>query len=303
MPITHRKYKHTPNDLAKVQNALANWIYLTDNKLYIHVGDIPHRIYNGQRGRYPVHDLMSIWENKSGEIVAFSMHQPRHKLWEIYLHPAMRGGDLEREICHHAEQSTLALMDDDAEKIESACFEADEHRKTLLQAMGYDIPPVDLAYTERSLLTELPHKTLADGFTIRRSTMDDMRLLGDVHGSAFGTAWTDEEYTHVMTSPGYSPEREVVVVAPDGTFAAFTVYWVDTVNRVGSFEPVGVHKDYHRKGLASALMVHVMRLMRDEGMTVANVGHALDNEASTGLYASLGFKRFTADTLASKIIK
>ena len=51
-----------------------------------------------------------------------------------------------------------------------------------------------------------------------------------------------------MESPGYEPERELVIQAPDGTFVAFTVIRYDPLNSTGLFEPVGTHKDYRRRG-------------------------------------------------------
>jgi GNAT superfamily N-acetyltransferase len=93
-----------------------------------------------------------------------------------------------------------------------------------------------------------------------------------------------------MKKPGYAPEREMVVVAPDGRFAAFTVTWRDEVNKVGYFEPVGAHSDFQRKGLSRAMMLHTLHLMKAEGMKKAEVAHETDNPASTNLYASVGFK-------------
>ncbi|MDQ7024939.1 MAG: GNAT family N-acetyltransferase [Anaerolineae bacterium] len=93
-----------------------------------------------------------------------------------------------------------------------------------------------------------------------------------------------------MQKPGYCVEREIVVVAPDGQFAAFTETWLDDVNKVGLFEPVGTHKDFQRRGLGRAMMLHTLHEMKSLGMKTAIVGHEINNPASTGLYNSLGFR-------------
>ena len=85
-----------------------------------------------------------------------------------------------------------------------------------------------------------------------------------------------------------------MVVAPDGSFAAFVNLWHDAVNHSLLFEPVGTHETYRRRGLAKALMSHALRRMSDEwGITQAYVCHAPEakNPAAAALYATVGFKR------------
>jgi ribosomal protein S18 acetylase RimI-like enzyme len=112
-----------------------------------------------------------------------------------------------------------------------------------------------------------------------------------VHNGAFNpTNWTPELYQKVMESPGYAPERELVIQAPDGTFVAFAVTWHDHLNRTGLFEPVGTHRDYQRRGFGKALMLYGLQQMAAAGMKIASVAHFGDNEAACGLYQACGFK-------------
>jgi len=93
-----------------------------------------------------------------------------------------------------------------------------------------------------------------------------------------------------MEAPGYAPERESVVEAPDGVLAAFTVTWHDRLNRTGLFEPVGTHKNYRRLGLGLAMMRYAMRQMAAAGMVFATVATFADNEAAGKLYRACGFQ-------------
>ncbi|MBC8504772.1 MAG: GNAT family N-acetyltransferase [Anaerolineales bacterium] len=93
-----------------------------------------------------------------------------------------------------------------------------------------------------------------------------------------------------MEAPGYAPEREFVVIAPDGTFVAFANSWHDDLNKIGYFEPVGTHRDYQRRGLGRALMLHCMHQMVASGMKFASVAHFRNSEAAAGLYKSCGFQ-------------
>jgi mycothiol synthase len=81
-----------------------------------------------------------------------------------------------------------------------------------------------------------------------------------------------------------------VVVAPDGTFAAFTIVWLDDANQIGLFEPVGCHPEHQRRGLASAVMLEGMRRLQQAGATVAHVLSAADDSPGAHLYRALGFE-------------
>ncbi|MCA9970534.1 MAG: GNAT family N-acetyltransferase, partial [Anaerolineales bacterium] len=97
-------------------------------------------------------------------------------------------------------------------------------------------------------------------------------------------------YHKVMASPGYAPERELVVQAPDGAYVAFCIIWYDHLNRMGLFEPVGTHQDYRRRGFGRAILLYGMQQMASAGMAFASVAHFGDNEAARGLYQACGFK-------------
>ena len=52
-----------------------------------------------------------------------------------------------------------------------------------------------------------------------------------------------------MRSPVYDRDLDIVAVSADDRIGAFCIVWMDAVNRVGLFEPVGTHPDFQRKGL------------------------------------------------------
>ena len=93
-----------------------------------------------------------------------------------------------------------------------------------------------------------------------------------------------------MRTPGFQIDHELVVVAPDGRFAAFIIIWLDPISRTGLFEPVGCHRDFQRRGLTSALMYEGMRRMRAAGMETAIVCYHADNVSGVPLYRSVGFQ-------------
>jgi ribosomal protein S18 acetylase RimI-like enzyme len=169
-------------------------------------------------------------------------------------------------------------------------MDCDHARRDVLLSMGYtagDQP--NMMVTSRPL-DAIPAPALPEGFTIRSAAGEhEETLLGAVHSGAFGSSWPPGEYLKAMQTPGFDIDRELVVVAPDGRFASFLIYWIDPVSRIGLFEPVGCHPDFQRRGLTRALMYEGMRRMAERGMTSAIVLHMSNNPASTRLYASVGF--------------
>ena len=87
----------------------------------------------------------------------------------------------------------------------------------------------------------------------------------------------------------YDPSLDLVVEAADGVFAACTICWVDPVNRIGVFEPVGVRSAFRRRGLARGLTLEGLRRLRERGMRTAHVATADFNHPARATYESCGF--------------
>ena len=280
-------------DLKLLQDFNAAAIAVTDHCGYLHPGDIPHHIYNGNKHYDPV-ELMTIWEDEQG-VAAWLLADPSFKGFDAQVRPDLRGGSLEREVLERAYDRTVALMQQhniESEWINADAFQGDPVRSELLAALGWERdnePPYVLNRTEINFI-DVP--ALPDGFSFRSAQgIEDAAALAAVHNAAFNpTNWTPELYQKIMQSPGYAPERELVIQAPDGAFVAFTVTWHDHLNRTGLFEPVGTHRDYQRRGFGRTLMLYGMQQMAAAGMKVASVAHFGDNEAARGLYQSCGFK-------------
>jgi len=280
-------------DLKLLQDFNAAAIAMTDHCGYLHPGDIPHHIYNGNKHYDPV-ELMTIWEDDQG-VAAWLLADPGHKSFDAQLRPDLWGTNLACEVLELAHARTVELMQRhkiDSEYIYADAFQGDTARSELLEALGWEPdgePPYVLNHTE---INSIDVPALPDGFTFRSASgIQDAASLAAVHNAAFKpTNWTPELYRKVMQSPGYAPERELVIQAPDGTFVAFTVTWYDHLNHTGLFEPVGTSREYQRRGFGRALMLYGLQQMAAAGMKYTSVAHFGDNEAARGLYQSCGFK-------------
>ncbi len=289
--MNHRPYQ-SPTDVALLQTFNAHAIAQSAGCGYLQPGDIPHHIFNGNKYYDPA-ALLTIWEDKSG-VAAWVLANPRHQGFDAQVRPDLRGGDFERALLHDAETRTLELMQRHGvagEQLIVEGYRCDTARVDLLKELGWHVLDEPPWVVNRAPLVDLPVPILPEGYTIRAATgVEEAAALAEVHAASFGSTWTPELYRKVMESPGYAAEREFVVVAPDGTFAAFTVTWHDEINRTGLFEPVGTHRDHWRRGLGKALLLTVMHKWAAAGWEHAIVVNAGSNEASRNLYRSCGFR-------------
>ena len=181
---------------------------------------------------------------------------------------------------------------------------ADQDALARLAAHGYQRDPGSPAddghwvQVNSRDLADLDEPVLPDGYRFR--TADDVGAEAAVR--AHVAAWHPSSFTAaafegVRRTRPYRGDLHVLVEAPDGTPAATAVIWLDEPNRTAEFEPVGTHRDYRRRGLAGALLLHGMHRARQAGaarMIVTSLGAAA-HPAARDLYYRLGFREFTRD--------
>lgn len=273
-------------DLAHMQDAVAEWKE-RDPCGYLHPGDLPHRIYNVLRRDDPT-EVVRLWDGSAG-LAAFCIVSSRDRAFDVQAAPDR--GDALAAAVEWAEATLREAHGAGLDKFAGDVWECDTAYLDLLTGRGYRAGRVMYAVTGRRL-DDLPPMQLPDGFAIRSVRgVEEAAAVAEVHARSFDSEWTVDQYRRVMESPGYDAERELVVEAPDGRLAGFTIIWFDPRNRDGLFEPVGVHEDFRRLGLGRALLAAGMARMREAGMETATVWHDFDDPASTALYANAGFRR------------
>jgi predicted N-acetyltransferase YhbS len=94
-----------------------------------------------------------------------------------------------------------------------------------------------------------------------------------------------------QATPNYRMELNIVAVAPNGDFAAYSGSWYVAANRVAYIEPVATDPAYRRLGLGTAVVLEAVRRARRLGATTAWVGS--DQE----FYLQMGFEVGSRSTL------
>lgn len=171
-------------------------------------------------------------------------------------------------------------------------FGADEARNNALTALGFRRTGEASVYYAQPITTMPPATTrLPPGYIIRHVRgEEDAEARAAVQRAAFeSTFMTAERHARVRGAPTYRPELDIVVVAPDGSFAAFALIWLDESNRLGVFEPLGVAVSQQRRGLGRAIMVEGLRRLAELGVDVACVETGVGEEPARRLYEATGF--------------
>jgi ribosomal protein S18 acetylase RimI-like enzyme len=172
--------------------------------------------------------------------------------------------------------------------------ESDSAKIARLQAHGYE--RIDGEVSNHMVLSvdgELDEPEVPDGYRLRTVRPGDVERRVEVHRAAFAPSRVvPESYARLQQEWPYRSDLDHVIEAPDGTFAAFCLAWLDEENRAGLLEPVGTHPAHRRRGLATAVCRGAVRALRAAGAAVAVVGSVDPSPAET-VYEKIGFRSVT----------
>ncbi|HEX5015887.1 MAG TPA: GNAT family N-acetyltransferase [Candidatus Limnocylindrales bacterium] len=294
MALTSRAYASV-DDLREIQAALtAAWLTPRRPLIPSTIGDVAWWLASGgPDADWPAR--IRIWTD-GGRTVAWGwISLPNGLDW--FVAPGLDESDERRvreEILTWASERAIALSSTPENPKPLEAWAADGWpEQDVLARLGYGATDDGLTQYFQSLERELPGRDVAPGYTLRNLTgPEDIPARVEVHRSAFAPSkMTTEKYGILVDLPGYRYDLDAVAVAPDGSFAAFTMCWLDPAAELGYFEPVGTHQMHRRLGLAKAVNAFGLRRLRDEGARDAMVFAELGNEASNGLYQSVGFRQ------------
>ncbi|TAK57794.1 MAG: GNAT family N-acetyltransferase [Dehalococcoidia bacterium] len=264
---------------------------------YYHPGDFVWQLY-----AFDETDDVRLWFD--GEMaIACAIFEPP-LTFQFAVHPdadAQRG--LETEILDWVEHRRMLVgahpeiplayqqLGDDA--LATNTLASDVDRAEMLRRNGFTRHgPAGIRYA-CALDGALPEVELPEGAAFRELTDEDVEARAELHREAW-SVWGPsdhhtERYRRLRRAPLYRSDLDVVLEF-EGRLVSYCVCWLDVVNRVGHFEPVGTHHAFVRRGFGRAVVREGMRRLRERGMQTATVGTASVNLAAQRLYASAGFE-------------
>ena len=299
MSFQPRPYRDS-SDLEEMRAILTEGRKADNGAYYVHTGDVSWWLFYHDPEE-PFSEQIVLWDDDDGRTLGWALFTPDEGFFDLFIHPSLLGTQQARQMHDWAEEQI-------AEKVKARggktirvmwVFETDAARRRLLEERGFSLAGSEshlgqMLYFTRSLAEPIARLALPDGFVVRSTAGErEVEARAAAQYGAFQSKWDWDRYVtrfrRFMQSPVYSPERDVAAVAPEGRFAAFCIFWLDPVNKVGLFEPVGTHPDFQKKGLGKAALLEGLRRMKTGGMETAIVCAEADNEAAVKLYESLGF--------------
>jgi len=310
-PLTSRPYE-TEADLRQMYGLLMAGRSRTTDWHYWHVGEFAFGFFMIECHLDP-RQHVRLWHD--GErLVAYAMlGDDAYFDWQVL--PEVEGKGIEAEALAWAGGLLVELRAGDAERWKGPMMvgtrQDNAERIAFLEGHGFRrgeyvevnmLRSLEEALPREALPQEawppeaLPPLALPGGFHVRSLGVDTAEVAD--RAAAHREVWhpwtvgevTDEQYARFMRMPGYEQDLDVVAVAPDGTIAAYVNGWLDSVNKIGDFGPVGAREAYRRQGLTRAVLFECMRRMKTRGMDRVCVSTGESNVAARGLYESVGFR-------------
>ena len=230
-------------------------------------------------------DTIGVWD-ADGRIVAVA--HPEHGPGRAYFQVRPGYETLRPEMLAYAERHLRGLKDG-RHVLEILVNDRDTAFQQWASTVGYDRLTQSEPMAYLPVPDPLPAIRLPEGFHLISLADDNdlpklSRLIwrGFDHGEAPPDDRLDERRL-MQSAPNYRKDLNLVVVAPDGTFASYCGLWYEPVHRLAYVEPVCTDPAYRRRGLATAAITEGIRRCAALGAEVACVGSAKP------LYRSLGF--------------
>lgn len=268
---------------------------------YPHVGDLWWRIYQNTVFQ-PERDVR-LWEGDGGELLGFAWLEEPDGV-SMVAHPRLRGAGLleGRMLEWGATHPAREAGDGPGELWTWASGEGDDALVRFLTARGFERDTFHMLRMHQTLDRDIPEPSLPDGWTVRHVGGEgEWEQRVETHREVWNPSKvTLPAYRRLRQAPGYVPELDLAAVGPDGAFGSYCICWLDPVNRTGEFEPVGTRPSHRRKGLGKAVILEGLRRLRERGAESAWVYSVWDNDASTRLYESAGFRVVGRDYLYGK---
>jgi GNAT superfamily N-acetyltransferase len=184
------------------------------------------------------------------------------------------------------------LMENEPKTLDASCREDYTGRISFLKRHGFQQTDDTSIYMVRPLSEPIPDPILPPGFIIRPiKGKEEADAVASTHRAAFGTEYmTTESRLAIMSTSEYDPSLDLLVIAADGSVAAYCTCSVNEQTHIGWTDPIATHPNFQHKGLARALLLTGMRLLKERGMQSAQLGTGGKNVGMQKTAASVGFQ-------------
>ena len=294
-PLTSRFYE-TENDLQSMLDMLMEARSRTGDWHYAHVGELLFLFFMVARHLDPTEHIR-LWHDDD-KLVGYAILGEDPSL-DFQVLPEHEWCGIETEAMLWTETQIAELRNHDAQqwggRLVSGARQDNPKRIAFLEKHGFrpggEFSEVNMLC---SLDEPIPEAVIPAGCQLRSVEASDIPDRAAAHREVWHP-WTvgnvsDDDYAYFMRLAGYHRDLDIVAVAPDSVIAAYVNGWIDPVNRIGDFGPVGARPAYRRQGLTRAVLLEGLRWMQVCGMNRVCVSTGVSNTPALRLYESVGFK-------------
>jgi mycothiol synthase len=231
-----------------------------------------------------------LWFSEDSLIAWAHVDGYNNLLWELDQRYTEQPGE---EIVRWGEQCVRRNLSNAGEgSLYAHCRESYTEKMAFLKQYGFNQLENTTLTLIRSFSDPLPLPELPDGFLLRPILgKQEAEAVAAMHRAAFDTEYmTTENRLILMSTSGYDPSLDLVVIAPDGSIAANCICSVNLQEKIGFTDPVAAHPRYQGIGLVRALLLTGMRLLVERGMSSARLGTSGTNLRMQRSAESVGFK-------------
>jgi ribosomal protein S18 acetylase RimI-like enzyme len=289
-----RPYRDT-SDLRQMLDILIRGRQAATETYYVHVGDLKWWLFYLDKEE-AFNEKAFLWEDISGNIIAWALFSKRYHAYDVFPDSIRCLSDVRSQIHDWAiDEACKRIRRWGGEKVSTVWVSEQDHPLIeLLVLRDFKRSNDQYLYLERSLDAETAVPNLPAGYQLYRLQDDaNAQKIAEVSQAAFGSDSPPEAYYYnyqeFLRTPAGRPDQIIAAETPAGNFGSFAVCWLDRVNALGYFEPMGVHPNHMRKGLGRAVLQEGMDWMQKEGMWKAGICVEHSNMSAYELYCSLGF--------------
>ncbi|HSB64981.1 MAG TPA: GNAT family N-acetyltransferase [Anaerolineales bacterium] len=295
-PFTSRQFAGL-DDLQSIVDMLMVARQHSNDWHYAHVGEFLFNFFMVDCHLDP-RQHVRLWHNSTNRLIAYAI-LGEDPSFECYVLPEYEWIGIEEDAFAWAGAYLEELRQKDAARwggeFASGSRQDNHQRIAFLESLGFSYSGTFAEVNMiRSSTDPVPQVTVPDH--CRVCSMAEYDVISD-RAAAERDVWlpwtvgniTDEDYVRFMQLPGYHPDLDVVTLTPDGRIAAYVVGWVDPLNLIGDFGPVGTRLEYRRQGFARLALVESLRRMQTYGMNRVCISTGINNIPALNLYTSLGF--------------
>lgn len=248
-----------------------------------------------QRHRALTQRLTALWENASGQLVAYALiAQPGSSL-TFQVHPEAQGQGLEADVLGWglAQMQLITQTRGAPRDLWCRCHAVEQERRSRLEAAGFRPlfePDLRLVHP---LATPLPPVALPEGFSLKRGvTPLEFDAYQELHQAVFDGMGMNMDYHE---SSAYQGELDLIAVGPSGQFGAFCQCELKQVtdsqgeHLVGEVGLIGTRPELTNRGLGRALLLTGLRLLHERGAVSAYLETSQSHVPAQRLFTSVGF--------------